>query len=453
MKKMLIFLLSAAIILSAAGCGSTQQNGTDVLSSGNTDSEFPGMTVSIEEISTQDDTLQLHVLWRNKTPYNTIYGESYSIERLENGQWVGCEKNIENTIFIAIGYELQAGTEAAKTYSVSDLFDVTTPGTYRFKTSCHIYTSAEASTPCTLTAEFTVAPESQVEPLFQKPPAGTLLTSEGSYPLTLGGYNWTYQTSGDQAVTSIADQSQVPLPADSLKPVTLSSDAMESVYAYVPKTGSYAVTTSLGFLAKLYFEKVPTSLTYRCWSDSVWNQAGIQPEEVDYFREEPAFYAKPGNYIYEITAAWEDTGAGYYGTANYYVYICADIFCYSPAGEEHSHTPAAEPQTIAEPVTGYCGNTQTTLYIGQKEYTFRYGHSVTLTDILVNLDYNPDQVCRCRPEYTVDTEFGTGYGINLTQGYARCAQGQANLTQEQIDTIAQIIHWAETTNCQYLLVD
>ena len=78
-----------------------------------------------------------------------------------------------------------------------------------------------------------------------------------------------------------------------------------------------------------------------------------------------------------------------------------------------------------------------------------YGCSVTLTDILVNLDYDPMHVCRCRPEYTVDTEFGTGYGINLTAGYARCDKGQADLTQEQIDTIAEIIEWAKTTNCKY----
>lgn len=80
-----------------------------------------------------------------------------------------------------------------------------------------------------------------------------------------------------------------------------------------------------------------------------------------------------------------------------------------------------------------------------------YSHSITLTDILINLDYDPDKLCNCRPEYTVDTEFALGHGINLTQGYARCDKGQADLTQEQIDQIAQIIEWAETTNCEYPL--
>ena len=78
-----------------------------------------------------------------------------------------------------------------------------------------------------------------------------------------------------------------------------------------------------------------------------------------------------------------------------------------------------------------------------------YGNSVTLTDILLNLDYNPVRVCKCLPEYTVDTEFGKGYGINLSEGYVRCEKGQADLPRGQTEQIADIIRWAETTNCKY----
>ena len=106
-------------------------------------------------------------------------------------------------------------------------------------------------------------------------------------------------------------------------------------------------------------------------------------------------------------------------------------------------------QEVDDPFTGYCGNTQTTLYVDGKAYTFMGGHSVTLTDILLNLDYDPMKVCRCLPEYTVDTEFGTGYGIHLSEGYARSEKGQADLTREQIDAIREIINWAVETNCTY----
>ncbi len=445
MKKILIALLAAAALLSTAGCRPTDRDGTDVLPSGNIHTEFPGMTVSIAEINTHDGMTQLDVLWRNKTPYDVIYGESYAIERLEDNQWVRCEQKNENTIFTDIGYELKAGEEISKTYTVSNLFDVSLSGTYRLWTSCHVYINVEVSTPCELTAEFTVAAASQTEPLYQTPPEGTLITPDGRYPLTLGGYDWTYETSGGKAVTTIADQTSRPLPASSLEPVSISHEYATSVYAYYPKTGGYELTDHQSFLVQLYFENSPTSITYQCWEDAVWELPYIQANDVEYFREEPAFYAKWSGYIYEITATWEDTGRGYHGTAYYYVYIVA--------GDDLIHQVPTQAQTAEDPVTGYCGNTQTTLYIGDQTYTFMFGNSVALTDILVNLNYDPNRVCRCRPEYTVDTEFGTGYGINLTQGYARCEKGQAELTPEQIDLIAEIIEWAETTNCQYPLND
>ena len=110
----------------------------------------------------------------------------------------------------------------------------------------------------------------------------------------------------------------------------------------------------------------------------------------------------------------------------------------------HSHSPANEAQTVDDPVSGYCGNTQTTIYFdNDKSYTFMSGNSVTMTDILVNLKYDKNKLCKCLPEYKVDTEFGTGYGINLTEGYARCDKGQADLTREQIDKLKEIILWAK----------
>jgi len=279
----------------------------------------------------------------------------------------------------------------------------------------------------------------QLEGAFQKPPVGTLITSEGETSLHTAGYHWFCKMGNGLENATIADQAGRPLPQNSLKPVTIHSKYAETVYAPVPGSSTYAPTNSLGYLLKLDWETSPSSVVYTCWPETVWQQNNIPAETV--ISQQGAFYAKPGGYVYEITATWDDTGAGYHGTANYYVYIIG--------GEDHSHQVATEAQTVDDPITGYCGNTQTTLHIDGKAYTFAFGYSVTLTDILANLNYDPARTCRCLPEYMVDTEFGTGYGINLTQGYARCKKGQADLTQEQIDTIAEIITWAETTDCKY----
>ncbi len=112
--------------------------------------------------------------------------------------------------------------------------------------------------------------------------------------------------------------------------------------------------------------------------------------------------------------------------------------------DRDSHAPAAVPQTVDDPVTGYCGNTVTEVKRNGETFSFWGSDSVTLTDILINLNYDPEAVCRCLPEFTVDTEFGDGYGVNLTETYARCDQGQAPLTIEQTETIQEIIN----RNCQ-----
>lgn len=110
----------------------------------------------------------------------------------------------------------------------------------------------------------------------------------------------------------------------------------------------------------------------------------------------------------------------------------------------HSHSTATEEQTVDEPFVGYCGNTQTTIYFHNGEsYTFMSGNSVVVTDMLLNLRYDKNKLCKCLPEYTIDTEFGLGYGVNLSEGYARCDKGQADLTEEQVAKLEEIILWAK----------
>lgn len=103
------------------------------------------------------------------------------------------------------------------------------------------------------------------------------------------------------------------------------------------------------------------------------------------------------------------------------------------------HEPAAEPQTVADPVSGYCGNTVTEVTLDGETYSFWGSDSVNLTDIVINLAYDPEAVCRCLPEFTVDTEFGDGYGVNLSESYVRCEAGQAPLTAEQTEAIRGIV--------------
>lgn len=106
--------------------------------------------------------------------------------------------------------------------------------------------------------------------------------------------------------------------------------------------------------------------------------------------------------------------------------------------ESHDHNLASVPQ-VNEPEEPnlYCGNTVTTFIINGTNYSIMYGNSVAVTDLLRTLDYDPQRLCKCLPEFDVETEFSDEpYGVNLTEGYVRCSKGQAELTQEQIDIIS-----------------
>ncbi len=108
----------------------------------------------------------------------------------------------------------------------------------------------------------------------------------------------------------------------------------------------------------------------------------------------------------------------------------------------HTHAPAEE-QASKDAVGGYCGNTSATVYLDGEAHVISGSDAIALTDILENLPYDPEKVCNCIAEFTVDTELGTGYEISLTEHYARCADGQADLTEEQAQTIQKILSGLE----------
>ena len=107
--------------------------------------------------------------------------------------------------------------------------------------------------------------------------------------------------------------------------------------------------------------------------------------------------------------------------------------------DDHTHTFAEQPQSVEDPVTGYCGNTVTTIYLDGTEYTFWGSDSVNMTHILINLKYDPTRVCRCASEFSAETEFGGPYEVNLEQGFARCEEDQVDLTADQVELIRQVL--------------
>lgn len=252
------------------------------------------------------------------------------------------------------------------------------------------------------------------------PPEGTLTTPDGKAALHTGGYSWSYTTEQGITEATIADQSARPVPASSLKPVAISSQHAQEA--------GYSVT--------LHWDSAPSSIAYTCWPDTVWEDANVPAEEV-VSSEAASFFAKPGAYIYEIVATWDSSATGHSGTVTYYTYIVA--------GDEFA--PSATAGSQADSTSEK--SAPATMHLRQSSYTFAGEKALALVNILRGLDYRRELVCRCLPEFTVDSELGTGYGLHLNEGYARCEKGQAKLTEEQIKQISAILEWAEATYEQY----
>ena len=135
MKRLIVLVLSLVLVMGLVVYINTLPK-RQSLSNGDSYSDVEGVFVEVEGINIYPDIISLVVLWNNMTEYGVTYGNSYSIERLENGEWVDC--SLKDNIFTLIGYDLKANERVNKEYRLTDMYDVSKPGTYRFLSSCYL---------------------------------------------------------------------------------------------------------------------------------------------------------------------------------------------------------------------------------------------------------------------------------------------------------------------------
>jgi hypothetical protein len=239
---------------------------------------------------TENNTV-LEVQWKNESSYFVTYGEAFGLHVFDGSQWVACE-TVTEPVFHTIGYGLNPGEETVKFYQLDWLYRDLKPGMYRFITSCSATVKGN-NEHITLSADFELKEKLIDEPLsegvFSEPPK---LTISGVADATLGGYQWSHY---------LYDDTWAHVVADARHPLQM----VEDLQVMNLKTKR----------AEFYFEDWPDSYTVRCWQiDSkvencqavlVWNNS-IQLKEY--------------NFVYEVTAVWNDDGQGYYGTATYVFY-------------------------------------------------------------------------------------------------------------------------------------
>ena len=98
------------------------------------------------------------------------------------------------------------------------------------------------------------------------------------------------------------------------------------------------------------------------------------------------------------------------------------------------------PESAVEPGDGSGGNITVTLSVLQGgKFTLNGEASAQAVQLLESLNYDPMKLCDCVAPYRVHTESGTVYEIHPAEKYARCQKGQADLSEEQVEILTQLI--------------
>lgn len=164
MKRIMIFLLSALLLVGLAACDPEMQPTAKekltldkaIIEPGEAYTDHDGMELRIVGGVWNEEKIKLELNWTNNTGYDVLYGESYRVEREVDGQWESC--GVGDLAFHLIGYDLKTGTAQKKTYDLTDIFDISENGKYRFTTDCDVYEKGRGGerTKCNLWVEFTV---------------------------------------------------------------------------------------------------------------------------------------------------------------------------------------------------------------------------------------------------------------------------------------------------------
>lgn len=110
---------------------------------------------------------------------------------------------------------------------------------------------------------------------------------------------------------------------------------------------------------------------------------------------------------------------------------------------QHTHTTTNSDNTVPNKIHATCGNVVSTIHFDKDTfYSFMYTESLTLHEMLTNLNYDSNKLCKCISEYQIEVDT-KNYEINLTQSYARSDDGQVELTEEQVKTLKEVIAWAK----------
>ena len=266
MKRASLFLLALACMMALSGCSAPKRpfrelTGAEIRSA-SVQLSPPDLTVLIQDTDRLAELLQAVTLYEEAPSYSEYAGQAADFT-----------------------LELEDGTQT--TVSALSPFLILDGVGYRAE-----HDSCEA-----LSRYASVLLEAEDAPLLLKePPALTAVCGDTAAGALLGTYSWQWQAPSG-SWEGIASDSAHPL------------DCQEFLLPLETEEET----------AVLRFQAEPGSITdVRCWSDAHWSDPGAETEPCAF--DGSTLQLKPGGYIYEVTAQWDDS-QGSCGTAHYAFYI------------------------------------------------------------------------------------------------------------------------------------
>ncbi len=173
MKKLLVMLLCAVMLLTACQTANENQSESPSLDASQTENDnkkadmqisfATAISIQSKGITEDNGKVTLEVLWKNETEYEVLYGEMFWVERNVDGKWTVCEQG-ESNAFHSIAIALEPKSEHKKKYNVSNYYDVSKPGDYRLMTECYIHISETETKKGIATADFSLTEDGYIVP-------------------------------------------------------------------------------------------------------------------------------------------------------------------------------------------------------------------------------------------------------------------------------------------------
>ena len=257
------------------------------------ESDSAGVSFEVINVREVGSDVVLDLRWVNRSGKPIQYGASYELFRRKDGKWEKIEAEPE-LMFPSIAYSINSGFTADHSYRIPAQYKLSPNERYRFQATFRFQRGSELSEKMINSLEFEVKGE---------------VDSKTDVPSLLIRLEADTETENDEFLAALCG-------CDLTIPASDGSGQMININACGTGIGAEInlpeVSISLPAEASLHFDTQPDTVTVKCLKkgNSVEDICNIDRSDGNY-----TFSLKTGEYVYRITAEWQNGNRAEYGFA------------------------------------------------------------------------------------------------------------------------------------------